>query len=51
MTVVDLLPATSAEEHLALVRQWADATWKAWRGSHAQVRAWAMEALSDERRG
>ena len=50
MTVVDLLPATSAEEHLALVRQWADATWKAWRGSHAQVRAWAMEALSDERR-
>ncbi len=46
MTVVDVLPARSADEHLALVRRWAEATWEAWGAHHAIVEAWAAEALA-----
>jgi hypothetical protein len=51
MTVVDVLEATAADEHLALVRRWADATWEAWKHEHARVRAWADGALRPAGRG
>jgi len=41
MTVKDVLKATSAAEHCALVRQWADAVWRAWSDHHKVARAWA----------
>jgi len=45
LTVVDVLGASTAEEHLALVRRWAEATWEAWSDEHATVRGWADAAL------
>jgi len=50
-TVVDVLEATTAEEHLALVRRWAEATWEAWSDEHATVRGWADAALRPAGRG
>ncbi len=47
LTVVDVLGATAAEEHLALIRRWAEATWEAWSDEHATVRGWADEALRE----
>ena len=44
MTVVDVLKATSGEEHVALVRNWAEAVWEAWAPHHDLVRGWAAEA-------
>jgi hypothetical protein len=45
LTVVDVLQATTAEEHRALVRRWAEMTWEAWRDEHARLRLWADEVL------
>lgn len=45
MTIVDILPARTADEHLELVRRWARATWDAWSSHHQRVEAWAREAL------
>ena len=45
MTVVDVAEATAPDEHLALVRRWAEATWQAWGHEHATVREWADAAL------
>jgi hypothetical protein len=44
MTVVDVLKATNGEEHVALVRTWAEAIWQAWAPHHDLVRIWAAEA-------
>lgn len=44
MTVLDVLAATTADEHGALVRRWADVTWDAWSAHHETVRAWVAEA-------
>lgn len=41
MTVCDVVRATNAEEHAALVGSWALSVWEAWSSHHAQVRAWA----------
>jgi CTP:molybdopterin cytidylyltransferase MocA len=49
MTVRDVLAATSPDEHVSLVRRWAESVWGAWAAHHAIVRGWAAEALS--RRG
>jgi hypothetical protein len=43
ITVADVLPATTAGEHLELVRKWARAAWEAWAPHHRQIRAWAVE--------
>jgi hypothetical protein len=43
ITVVDILGATSPEEHRAMVDRWAGSTWQAWSGHHVQVRTWADE--------
>jgi hypothetical protein len=51
LTVVDVREATTAEEHLALVRRWAEATWQAWSDEHATVRGWADAALRAAGRG
>ena len=44
MTVVDVLKATNGDEHVALVRTWAEAIWEAWAPHHDLVRMWAAEA-------
>jgi hypothetical protein len=40
ITVADVHRVRSAEEHTALVRKWADASWDAWKSHHAQIEAW-----------
>lgn len=40
VTVADVLPAQSAEEHEQRVRRWAETTWEAWAVHHAQVECW-----------
>lgn len=45
MTVLDVLRATSGDEHVALVRDWGRAVWDAWADHHDTVRGWAAEAL------
>lgn len=45
MTVLDVLAATSAAEHLELVRAWAASVWESWSAHHDAIRAWASEAL------
>jgi CTP:molybdopterin cytidylyltransferase MocA len=47
MTVVDVLGATSAAEHVELMRAWAASVWGAWSAHHPTVREWAAEALED----
>ena len=45
LTVLDVLTATTPDEHGALVRQWAEETWRAWGKHHELIRRWASEAL------
>lgn len=45
MTVADVLKARSGEEHVRLVRAWAESLWAAWARHHDTVRRWAAEAL------
>lgn len=45
MTVVDLVPARDSDEHVRLVRQWAESVWEAWRDHHETIRRWAAEVL------
>jgi CTP:molybdopterin cytidylyltransferase MocA len=49
LTVLDVLAATSADEHARLVRSWAEAVWEGWSDHHAVVRGWAADALADAR--
>jgi CTP:molybdopterin cytidylyltransferase MocA len=44
MTVLDVLSARDAEEHVELVRRWGESTWKAWSVHQPLVREWAREA-------
>jgi CTP:molybdopterin cytidylyltransferase MocA len=46
MTVGDLLVARSGQEHVRLVRRWAEVTWAAWAEQQDLVRQWAREALA-----
>lgn len=45
MTVLDVLRATTGDEHVARVRDWSQAVWEAWADHHETVRGWAAEAL------
>ena len=40
ITVADVHRAGTADEHVSLVRQWAESTWQAWHSHHLQIRAW-----------
>jgi hypothetical protein len=40
VTVADVHRAKNAEEHVMLVRQWAESAWIAWSPHHSQIRAW-----------
>ena len=40
VTVVDVLQATTREEHLELVDRWARSVWSAWDAHHTTVRRW-----------
>ncbi len=46
MTVADLLVARDGDEHIRLVRRWAETTWEAWAAHHGTIREWALEALA-----
>jgi CTP:molybdopterin cytidylyltransferase MocA len=46
MTVLDVLMATSGEQHRRLVREWSASVWQAWSAHHDTVRQWASEALA-----
>lgn len=50
MTVVDVLAARSANEHVALVQRWARTTWECWSRHHDLVREWANAALARAQR-
>ncbi|MEO0997122.1 MAG: DUF5946 family protein [Pseudomonadota bacterium] len=41
VTVVDVRAASTADEHCALVRGWAESAWSAWERHHDVVRDWA----------
>ena len=45
LTVVDVLEATDADEHVRFVRLWGESTWAAWDSQHELIRRWAAEAL------
>lgn len=45
MTVVDVLAATSRDEHTTLSRMWAASVWGAWSPHHELVRRWAADSL------
>lgn len=40
ITVLDVLRATTGEEHARRVREWAGSVWEAWSVHHETVRAW-----------
>jgi hypothetical protein len=40
ITVADVHRATTAEDHTALVRTWAESAWTAWKPHHGQIQAW-----------
>ena len=40
ITAAQVLTARDAEEHLGLVRAWAEQVWQAWSPRHATVRGW-----------
>lgn len=42
ITILDVRDAADPERFPALVRQWADAVWKAWSPHHAAIRGWVM---------
>lgn len=44
MTVVDVLPARSPQEHEQLVRAWAEDVWEAWAPHHDTVRRWVEQS-------
>ena len=44
LTVADVLPARSPDEHARLVHRWAEAAWTAWAGYHSQVKEWSRIA-------
>jgi Family of unknown function (DUF5946) len=43
LNVLHPLSATSAAEHSAAVREWAQCAWQAWAAHHGQVRVWAAQ--------
>lgn len=46
MTVGDVLVARDGQEHVRLVRAWAETTWDAWSAHQETVRGWAAEAVT-----
>jgi hypothetical protein len=40
ITVADIHRAGTVEEHMRLVRDWAEGAWRAWQPHHEQIRAW-----------
>ncbi|MCV0403502.1 MAG: nucleotidyltransferase family protein [Chloroflexi bacterium] len=45
VTVLDVLAARSGDEHVRLVRAWAEDVWSAWGAHHDLVRRWTDAAL------
>jgi Family of unknown function (DUF5946) len=50
LTVVDVAAAVTPEEHLRMVRTWAEGAWAAWAAHHETVRAWLREAHAPKSR-
>jgi hypothetical protein len=51
ITVADVHRATTPEEHVARVRDWAQSAWQAWSPHHAQIRAWLPREFLRDLRG
>jgi len=51
LTIVDVHSASSSEEHLKRVKEWARMAWDAWSDHHAQARVWVEEAKAKRRSG
>ncbi len=47
LTVVDIVAARSAEEHIELVNTWSQDVWQAWSHHSDQIHAWAHGVRSD----
>jgi hypothetical protein len=45
LTVAHVLAASSAEEHLARVHEWANAVWNSWSNYHDLAREWIALAM------
>jgi hypothetical protein len=48
MTVADLAVARNGEEHIQLVRQWAQSVWEAYTAQHAMAHSWIRAALGPD---
>jgi len=48
LTAADVLDATTADEHLLLVRRWAEDIWAAWSAHHVTVRQWVSQSLAEQ---
>lgn len=46
LNVGDVRSATSASEHVARVREWAESAWHAWRQHYDTIRRWLPQNLS-----
>ncbi len=46
LTIRHVHGASVSAEHLERVQEWAESTWAAWEGQHAQARAWVEEVMS-----
>lgn len=49
ITVLDVLAATSPEQHRELVQAWAVSVWQAWSAHREIVRGWAADAMKARR--
>jgi len=45
VTVAHVAQASTAMEHIERVHEWAMSVWNAWSAHHAQVKAWAADAI------
>jgi hypothetical protein len=48
LTVMDVRNARDAEEHVRLVRAWAENVWEAYRSQHDTAHAWINAALANK---
>jgi hypothetical protein len=48
LTTYEVVLAATPEEHVRLVRQWAEQVWHAWSAHHAIARALAGEVISEK---
>lgn len=48
ITIIDIDPSASADEHAAQVRRWAHSAWAAWAEHHHTIREWTSQVLGND---